>query len=243
MVYDYLSIVMIIAIFSVIQSVFGMGILVFGTPTLLIMGYDFSTTLSYLLPASWSISFLQIFHFESKRPDIPVSLYVFCLPFVVIGLLLSGSALLVLWLKNIIGATLIMSAVIRYWEPAQDYFTAMVSKHEAIYHATMGLVHGITNLGGALLAVFASEIHTDKYKIRYMVAYYYFAFNSIQIFVLVTLMGHIEMLITNAFTAFVSALIYVSVGNRIFNGISNRFFANVLTLFIFSYGVLILFQK
>ena len=35
----------LIAVFSCIQSIFGMGILVFGTPTLLWMGFEFSETL------------------------------------------------------------------------------------------------------------------------------------------------------------------------------------------------------
>ena len=33
-----------------------LGVLVFGTPTLLLMGHDFVTTLCYLLPASFAIS-------------------------------------------------------------------------------------------------------------------------------------------------------------------------------------------
>ena len=107
----------------------------------------------------------------------------------------------------------------------------------------MGLLHGRTNLGGALLAVFASEMHTEKHNIRYTVAYYYLAFNSIQILVLAILMPHIEMLIANAFTAIVSSAIYIFIGNRIFNAVSNHFFANILTLFILFYGIVILIQK
>ena len=243
MVWEYVIIISVIAAFSIVQSIFGMGILVFGTPTLLLLGYDFTTTLSFLLPASWSIAFLQIFNFESRRPDIPVSLYVLCLPFVGIGLLLSESTPLVSSLTNIIGATLVLTAIIRYWEPAQYFFSAVVYKNMPIYHVFMGLLHGITNLGGALLAVYAREMHTNKTNIRYVIAYYYLAFNSIQILVLAIFMGYIEIMIANAFTAIVSSGIYIFVGNRMFNAVSNHFFANVLTLFIFFYGVVILAQK
>ena len=45
--------------FSVVQSVFGVGLLVFGTPTLLLAGYSFEETLAYLLPCSMAISALQ----------------------------------------------------------------------------------------------------------------------------------------------------------------------------------------
>ena len=93
MIWDYFVVVAVVATFSIVQSIFGMGILVFGTPTLLLLGYDFTTTLSFLLPASWSVAFMQILNFESRRPDIPASLYVFCLPCVGIGLLLSDSTI------------------------------------------------------------------------------------------------------------------------------------------------------
>ncbi len=243
MVWEYVIVITVIAAFSIVQSIFGMGILVFGTPTLLLLGYDFTTTLSFLLPASWSIAFLQVFNFKSTRPRIPASLYVLCLPFVGIGLLLSESAPLVSSLTNIIGATLILTAMIRYWEPAQFLFSAVVNKNMPIYHIIMGLLHGITNLGGALLAIHAREMHTNKTNIRYVIAYYYLAFNSIQILVLSILMGYIEIMISNAFTAIVSSGIYVSVGNRIFNAVSSQFFANVLTIFILFYGCVILTQK
>ena len=243
MIWDYFIVAVVVAVLSVVQSVFGMGILVFGTPTLLLLGYDFTTSLSFLLPASWSIAFLQTFNFKSSRPNIPVSLYVLCLPCIGVGLLLSDSVLLISWLTNIIGATLIMSALIRYWEPAQCYFSAMLNRNMAAYHVIMGLVHGITNLGGALLAVFASEIHTDKDKVRYVVAYYYCAFNSIQILVLAIIIEHIELMIAHAFTAIVSSAIYIFFGNRLFNAVSNKLFTNVLTLFMVFYGVVIFIQK
>src|ERR687885_1890760 len=59
--------------FSVVQSVFGVGLLVFGTPTLLLAGYSFEETLAYLLPCSMAISALQVrdggLSFEPVRRD------------------------------------------------------------------------------------------------------------------------------------------------------------------------------
>jgi hypothetical protein len=40
----------------VIQSLFGVAIVLFGTPLLLLLGYDFSYTLSVLLPISIAIN-------------------------------------------------------------------------------------------------------------------------------------------------------------------------------------------
>jgi uncharacterized protein len=46
---------------SVIQSIFGAGVLLFGTPLLLLFGYEFVDVLIVLLPISLAINLLQIF--------------------------------------------------------------------------------------------------------------------------------------------------------------------------------------
>src|SRR5882757_7873526 len=50
----------IIAVLAVVQSLFGIGLLVFGTPTLLLLGYPYQDALAVLLPASLAVSLLQL---------------------------------------------------------------------------------------------------------------------------------------------------------------------------------------
>ena len=50
---------LILLVLIIIQSIFGIGLLLFGTPTFLILGYDFLNTLNFLLPISIVISLLQ----------------------------------------------------------------------------------------------------------------------------------------------------------------------------------------
>ena len=45
---------------SLIQSIFGTGILLFGTPVLLMLGNNFQTTLTILLPASILVNCFQL---------------------------------------------------------------------------------------------------------------------------------------------------------------------------------------
>src|SRR5450759_2257157 len=54
------NIMLIVAVTSVIQSLFGAGILLFGTPLLLLFGYEFVDVLILLLPISLAINLLQI---------------------------------------------------------------------------------------------------------------------------------------------------------------------------------------
>ena len=52
--------IIIVTILSIFQSIFGVGLLLFGTPIFLILGNDFFDSLNILLPVSIMISFLQI---------------------------------------------------------------------------------------------------------------------------------------------------------------------------------------
>ena len=103
MTLEYLAILAVIALLSVVQSIFGMGVLIFGTPTLLLMGYDFTTTLGYLLPASFAISLLQVLSAGSSRVRISRYLYLFCLPGIGVGLWLTEASPLASWTNVLVG--------------------------------------------------------------------------------------------------------------------------------------------
>ena len=54
------DILLAVVVTSVIQSIFGVGVLLFGTPILLLLGYEFIYALTILLPISIAINSLQI---------------------------------------------------------------------------------------------------------------------------------------------------------------------------------------
>ena len=58
----FIDILLTIIFTSVIQSMFGTGVLLFGTPLLLLYGYDFQFALTILLPTSVMINIFQIIH-------------------------------------------------------------------------------------------------------------------------------------------------------------------------------------
>ena len=118
----------------------------------------------------------------------------------------------------------------------------MLEKHLPTYHLFMGLLHGLTNLGGAMLAILASGTNTEKEAIRYTVAHYYLVFSIVQMLLLATVMGHRDILFSNLSTGAISATIYLLVGNRIFAGTSNASYNFAMTLFMASYGVVVLLK-
>ena len=56
----------VIIITSTVQSIFGTGVLLFGTPLLLLLGYNFHDALIILLPTSILISFFQVINNINK---------------------------------------------------------------------------------------------------------------------------------------------------------------------------------
>ena len=55
----YLELIIVIVLCA-FQSVFGVGLLLFGTPFFLMIGYDFISTLTIILPVSVLISFYKL---------------------------------------------------------------------------------------------------------------------------------------------------------------------------------------
>ena len=162
----------IVGMLAVIQSIFGLGILVFGTPTLLLLGLSFPETLSHLLPASVAVSGLQAWKSRSARTSISAHLFTLCLPGIAIGLWSIEFIGTSDGPRYMVGAILLLSAVFRVVERVQTRVISALSLYGAAFHLVMGLVHGLTNLGGAMLSVLANATHTDKHRIRDMISHY-----------------------------------------------------------------------
>ena len=79
----------IIFILSIFQSVFGVGLLLFGTPVFLMLDYDFISTLVTILPVSIIISFVQIMHKKNLKKNQIKEFNLNSLPFLFIFLITS----------------------------------------------------------------------------------------------------------------------------------------------------------
>ena len=133
---------------TVIQSLFGVGILLFGTPLLLLLGYDFSYTLSVLLPISIAINMLQVVkHYTYIDLRLYKNVLLYSIPFIILFLFIITSIQINIAL--IIGIFLIFVAAKSISPRIEQSLTAII-QYEKIYLVLMGIVHGITNLGGSL---------------------------------------------------------------------------------------------
>jgi len=231
----YLLFVLIIVL-GLVQSFMGVGILLFGTPTLLILGYSYTDALAMLLPASVSISIFQIYgKFYIIRTKSAILIY--ALPMVIISL----SAILYLKLsidiKKVVGLMLILLGLVRVSGYLKHLLKNIVISNRNFYCMLMGFVHGISNMGGGLLVLFMDSMFKLKDEIRINVAFGYLLFGIVQMSVLVIF--SIESFnIMSLILPFVAIITYYFLGNRISNKINENSYQYVVTLFIFIYGVL-----
>ena len=107
-----MTVAIVIIIFSIVQSIFGVGLLLFGTPTLLLLGFGFEQSLWMLLPSSVAISSYQIVGkhslIKSKK-----EIYQYTLPLLIIGIVVVITNSNVIDIEKIVGLFLFIIGGIR----------------------------------------------------------------------------------------------------------------------------------
>ena len=227
--------------FSVVQSVFGVGLLVFGTPTLLLLGFSFEEVLAYLLPCSIAISVLQVRDGGLSFEPVRRKFLLYTAPAVLLGTLV---VLVVLDhklnIRTIVGAMLIVTAAIRLLGPLRERLAEVVRGRLAAFLAALGIVHGLSNLGGGLLTVIVSSLYRDdKDSTRKHVAFGYGVMATIQLGTLfattaVTWNWRLQLLLP-----FVAGVTYWGIGRRVFEATKQSAYQVSLTALIAAFGVVL----
>lgn len=142
-------VVLVVAVTSVIQSLFGVGVLLFGTPWLLLLGLDFIPALQHLLPVSLAISLLQVAR-DARWIDRGMMRGVVLLTLPAIGLTLWATSIFRPRLDLLV-AGIVISVALQERARWIGRGIATLLRFERAYMVFMGVVHGASNLGGGLL--------------------------------------------------------------------------------------------
>jgi len=238
---DILLILLIILVFTIIQSLFGLGLLVFGTPTLLLLGYDFVEILTYLLPSSFVISFCQVYPNQKLINHYKFNVFIYLLPMVAFGLLIVIS-ISKINLNLFIGLILFFTFLTRFFTTFELKLSSFLSKYFRLGLSIVGLIHGLTNLGGAPLLALTNGIYTNKKIIQTNIAYAYLVMAAVQIGILL-INGNFSFNPLFLLFPMASFLIFILIGNRILNLTSDSFYHTLMTYFIFIYGMLLVIKS
>tara|TARA_Y100001970_G_scaffold290297_1_gene423577 strand:+ start:13426 stop:14124 length:699 start_codon:yes stop_codon:yes gene_type:complete len=221
-----------------VQSIFGIGILFFGTPTLIILGLPFAETLATVLPASAAISLFQVWQGPCPQRDFIRRFGIWCLAPLAIVLV---SGLYWGWdleLNLFVAGILLIYVVIRTSAAAAQFLKNLIDRFPKVLLSIIGTVHGLSNLGGGILAVFVSSLYEDKKQVRAHIAFCYIFFAAIQLAVLVILvpevMGWHQLCL-----ATLGGAVFLVTERCLFNSISSPLFDKMFTIIIGTYSVLI----
>jgi uncharacterized protein len=237
-----LDILMTVVVTSVIQSIFGVGVLLFGTPLLLLLGYDFINALHVLLPISIAInSFQMLKHYRYIDTGFYKNVLFYTIPFVILALLLVTTAKINIGI--IVGLFLILVALKSYSQRIERAMISMV-KYERTYLAVMGVVHGLTNLGGSLLTAIIHGKQYPKDTARVTIAICYATFALFQIATLYFLVSNFTIsYYENMAFMQIGVVVFLLTEEIVYGKIDNEKYSKIFAGFLFASGILLVLKS
>ena len=236
------DILLTVIVTSVIQSIFGVGVLLFGTPLLLLLNYDFLEALVILLPISIAINLLQIIkHHTLIDIHFVKNVLRYTIPFVVIFLFIVTSGQVNI--GAFVGGFLILVALKDVFPKLKRALDLMV-KYEKTYLAVMGIVHGLTNLGGSLLTAIVHGKQYKKNQTRVTIAICYAMFAGFQIVTLniISRDYHIPYA-ENVSLLQIGIVMFLLTEEMVYSKIGNEKYSRVFALFLLLSGILLFFKS
>ena len=226
------EILIIVAFASFIQSIFGVGVLLLGTPMLILLGYNFFQALVVLLPLSLLINLFQIIKYYSAIDlEFYKKILMYTVPFIVIFLIFINNIKINIGI--FIGVLLLLVAS-KDLSTKANRIVNFLLKYEKSYLILMGLLHGLTNLGGSILTAIVHAKNHEKQITRSTIAASYATFATFQ---LATLhFSGIEIDIKFSLIALcmvVSLIVFFSSEKIIYANIDSKAYRKYFAVFIF----------
>ena len=235
---EFLEII-IITLLIIIQSIFGVGLLLFGTPSFLVLGYDFANTINILMPVSITISALQFLRSKVKDKVFITEYNLFCQPFLIIFLLIALKFKYLFDFKLLVALLLVFSSILILNKKKFSSFRKTFFKLKKIVLIGIGSVHGLTNMGGSFLAIYSTLVSENVKEVaRYYICYGYLIMGLFQ-YILVLSISYENLNFNKLYYLVLALLIYFPT-QKIFKNIDDRKFSKYINIIALTYGLLIL---
>ncbi|MDA8881820.1 hypothetical protein N9I90_03795 [Alphaproteobacteria bacterium] len=231
---------LIVLLCTLVQNVFGVGILVFGTPILLSMGYGYLEVLGILCPSSLGVSLVQIFMIRSTKFPKPSEVFQ-SISGVVIGTILLSMFAVPIFIYVITAIMMFFAGILRL---SGDFQRAVVKALEfkaPYFYFLNAVFHGFSNLGGVLL-VFKNSISTiNKNQKLTTTAFIYALYVIFQIIVL-SFSGNAELFLAGALIFPFSILLSIFLSGRPLALLSPKKMDAALGVFFISVGGVLIYK-
>jgi uncharacterized membrane protein YfcA len=235
-----MEVFILILLLSIVQSLFGVGLLLFGTPLLLFLGYDYTQALFSLLPASAALSWSQVADLRKERLNggYRQRFFLICLPALVLGMV-AATRFDIKWeIRSFVTIMLFVAFALRTSLRLRSRLQAAIKSNLPIALAVMGLVHGLSNMGGSILTPLVSSLYKDKSKVLAGVSFDYAFMATLQILVLMLVSGKF-LGAPEATGAAISLSVRYLLGKRVFAFASEESYQRLLSGFILANAFLL----
>ena len=166
-----------------LQSAIGVGVLVLGTPFLLLLKYDILQVFFFLLPLSILTSLINLIIIRLSNRNLNVSSYkglkkffVVCIPSIVIGLFILKYFKEHINFKLLVSIVIIFSVFLVF---LKDKIKLRINFFRISILSIVGVIHGLTNSGGTLMSL-ALSTNNEKNNARYSITFFYLALATFQ---------------------------------------------------------------
>jgi len=140
----------------------------------------------------------------------------------------------------IIGAILIFVAL-RNFSAIIENTLQLVVKHEKIYLMAMGLIHGLSNLGGSLLTVIVYSKKYPKDKMRVTTAVSYGTLALFQLATLFFVGSEFSVSFADRISLVqVAAVVFLLTEELLYSDIDNEKYNKIFAVFLFTSGILLI---
>ena len=234
--------ILLILILIAIQSIFGVGLLLFGTPSFLLFGYDFANTINILMPVSITISSLQFFKSKIRDKKFIKEYNLYCLPFLIIFLIIALKFKDFFDFKLLVAILLIFSSILILNKRRFSTFKKKFFEFKKIILVGIGCIHGLTNMGGSFLAIYSTLVSKNVKEIsRYYICYGYLIMGIFQ-YLLVLFLSFNFLQFDKIFYVLLAIIIYFPI-QKIFIKINDRKFSIYINLIALIYGMIIVYSS
>ena len=238
---DFVTLTVLI-ITSIIQSIFGTGVLLFGTPLLLLIGYNFQNSLIILLPTSILISLIQtVRHIKMIDYKFYKKLFIYTIPAIVLFLYLINQNPIKI---NVFVGLFLIILSLKHKIISINNFFQKIMKFERLYLLTTGIIHGLTNLGGSLLSAIVFSKKISKESKRTTIAVSYLTFAIFQIITIILTFDYISAISKWNLIYWASGLTtFFFVEKYLYLKINEKQYIIYSSFFLFIIGIMLVFNS
>lgn len=225
---------------TLVQNVFGVGILVFGTPVLLSMGYGYLEVLGILCPSSLCVSLVQVMMIRGAKLPKPSEVFQ-SISGVVIGATLLSMFAVPIFIYVITAIVMFFAGILRLSGEVQRAVVKALEFKTPYFYFVNAVFHGFSNLGGVLLVLKNSIVTTDKNQKLMNIASIYALYVIFQIIVL-SISGNANLFLAGAYIVPFSVLLSICLSRRSVSLLSAKNMDIALGIFYLSVGGVLIYK-